>query len=680
MRKFALYHFIALLLMLVVLLPMDAQAEIQLNSLATIGEEIYALQDNSLAMYDQTIKEFRLIDRTVPNNFILADSPCGIYIFSTAQQLLIELNNKAPYEEINRWQIHLPNVFQDAMLYRVVVINNELYLLTSDFKSDSFRGLWGYNLNTNQEAFCPIPSVQDMTWAWGDTLVIYSTPLGQKGGLYSWRINEEIAMLAAAPGSRDVVPGGLAYHVTTQMVYFQADGAIMSYDGQSLRATGYIMKRLEEEYSSAAVTTNDEYLLFFTDGIMNSFPMYAETQTVLSIAGSFDNETFIESYCALNPTIAITYTQDDPYNERSFAEALINRSLSADMIITSTSSTLYQVLLQKGNVLPLNQQAQLIDLITCMYPTIVEKVTLDGKYFALPFLLEEETIGYDPQLFEELRLDIPSTVEELLQLCMNTTLPNEVCLMNYPLSPLSDQLLQQIIDISFAQGMSTNVDVTQRLLQLWEQFSKNQKTQIDNAEKALFIPSFRILSENPNMQSQYYNPLVLSSADGQSPVVHASMKVIMIYAGTTKAEECLDFISYCANNLEPISRIALFPEENTPIKNEELEHQIQVLKNELELIEEAIEKEGNQTLYQRRKEIAAQLYRLEVNPWKISPEDIAMYREVAKHFLFTSDLYRYDTKNLQFAQLRDKLRQHQLSADGFLQKYLEIIRMMHLEE
>ena len=97
MRKFALYHFIALLLMLVVLLPMDAQAEIQLNSLATIGEEIYALQDNSLAMYDQTIKEFRLIDRTVPNNFILADSPCGIYIFSTAQQLLIELKNKAHY-------------------------------------------------------------------------------------------------------------------------------------------------------------------------------------------------------------------------------------------------------------------------------------------------------------------------------------------------------------------------------------------------------------------------------------------------------------------------------------------------------------------------------------------------------------------------------------------------------
>ena len=109
------------------------------------------------------------------------------------------------------------------------------------------------------------------------------------------------------------MPGGLAYHVTTQMVYFQADGAIMSYDGQSLRSTGYIMKRLEEEYSSAAVTTNEEYLLFFTDGIMNSFPMYAETQTVLSIAGSFDNETFIESYCALNPTIAITYTQDDPF-------------------------------------------------------------------------------------------------------------------------------------------------------------------------------------------------------------------------------------------------------------------------------------------------------------------------------------------------------------------------------
>ena len=180
--------------------------------------------------------------------------------------------------------------------------------------------------------------------------------------------------------------------------------------------------------------------------------------------------------------------------------------------------------------------------------------------------------------------------------------------------------------------------------------------------------------------AERYRPLVLSLAADQPPIVHASLEVIMIYAGTSKGAECMDFMAFCAQNLPPESRIALIPTANEPVVREGLTQQVQALQDELHLLDEALEKGGDQeALLLQREELALRLQSLEADPWQISPADISAYREISPYFFFASDLCRYDTGNLQFYQLREKLRGHQISADQFLQQYQNVLRMMLLE-
>lgn len=155
----------------------------------------------------------------------------------------------------------------------------------------------------------------------------------------------------------------------------------------------------------------------------------------------------------------------------------------------------------------------------------------------------------------------------------------------------------------------------------------------------------------------------------------------MIYAGTQKTAECLDFMAFCAQNLTPESRIALIPDANEPVVKKELTQQLQVLQDELTLLDEALEQGGDQeALLLQREELLLRQQTLEADPWQISPTDIATYREVAHSFFFASDLCRYDTGNLQFYQLREKLRLHQLSPNQFLQQYQHVLEMMLMEK
>lgn len=683
MKKAMLDYLLATLMLLVLALwPAAALGETQLRSMATVGEQVYAVQQGELAVYDASLKAFVNTGREVPGNFILADSPEGLYLFSLTQQLLVALDEESPDQERDRWQVPLSGDIQAEDVDRAVVLDDTLYLLAADNTSDTFRGLWAYDLRAQQEVRCPIPSVLDATWAGEQGVVVYSAPLGQESALYIWRIHENAAMLASVQGGPIQAPCGLAYHAANQMIYFQVSGAVMAFDGHTLQAVGSTMGGFDGEPKTAAVTQDNAYWLSFDDWSTQSFPMFGENQTVLSIAGMLPNPAWIETYCTAHPDVALIYTPDNPHSEHAFAEALINRSLKADMIVTSTASTLYQTLIQKGYVLPLDGSAPLTEALSCMDPAARAQASWEGRYYALPVSLAEELMGYDAQLFEELGLTVPTTVEELLRLCLDTELPSDVCLMAQTVLDVSDVLLKQVMDIGFAKGADADLQTMRELLGLWEQFSlRQQQSQPPAGERALFAPMYCLLSENILVDSERYRPLMLSAAADQPPIVHASMEVIMIYAGTQKAEACQDFMVFCAQNLAPESRIALIPDENEPVAREGLAEQLQALQDELSLVDKALEQGGDQeNLLLQREELALRQQALEDDPWQISPADIATYREVAQSFFFASDLCRYDTNNLQFYQLREKLRQHQISPDQFLQQYQNVLNMMLLEQ
>lgn len=93
--------------------------------------------------------------------------------------------------------------------------------------------------------------------------------------------------------------------------------------------------------------------------------------------------------------MAVAVSPELPSQEDAFAQALVNRTLEADIIITSTASELYGPLLEKGYVLPLDGDSRCAGAVDSMYPAIQDQVTRDGHRLALPLGLSMETMWYN---------------------------------------------------------------------------------------------------------------------------------------------------------------------------------------------------------------------------------------------------------------------------------------------
>ena len=677
MRRGALVFTMVFLLALLLGVMGGAAAEASCASLATAAGEVYALQSGGLALYDPAAGGFQPLDCAISSEFVLADSPEGLYLFSSAQQLLVQLDTAAPYGEINRWQLTQFPSSGDTMVYRAAVVDGGLYLLVSDYASDSFRGIWAWDLQANRRVACPIASVADLCCGWDGGLVVYSAPLGGEGALYSWSIHDGAAALHSAPGSMGILPGGLACDPAAQRVYLWADGGVMAFDGSSMQEIASMADDEEAELITAALTSDGQYWVRYSDWTLQTLSLSQQVQAVLRIAGHFPDSALVEAYAAAHPDVLIRYTQDDPYAHSTFAQTVLNRTLEADMIVTSTSSTLYRALVEKGYVLALDSSADIAACIDGMYPAVAEQVMWEGQRFALPLSLSVETMGYHAALLDELGLEAPTTVEELMDLCAGAALPPDTALLQDSLHSLSDVLLQQIMDLVLSPGTEEALAAAQPLLEKWERLENAGSIPPSESSRALFTSAYRGFLGIDAMGQEQIKPLLLAPADGQEPVAPASMEVVLIYAGTSQAERCLDFVAFCAQNLDAATQIALMPACNDPVPLAGLEEQTAALEGQLaEMDEQLAEQPDNEALRLQREETALALQALQDQPWEISSQHIAEYREVAAHLSFMQSQWRFDTDDLQVYQLRERLRDHQIDASTFLQKYQELRWMM----
>lgn len=148
------------------------------------GSQVFALQRGELLRYDNAGGDFVPAGLSpVPGN-MLADSLEGLYLFSCQEQTLTQLETAAPYGAMATWKVD-PLPFTADEIYRAVVAEGVLYLLTAQETAFPFRGVWSYELATGQQEDCPAPATADMTCGEGGQLLLYSAPLGQEGGLYA---------------------------------------------------------------------------------------------------------------------------------------------------------------------------------------------------------------------------------------------------------------------------------------------------------------------------------------------------------------------------------------------------------------------------------------------------------------------------------------------------------------
>ncbi len=146
-----------------------AQEPASCGSVGMAGGQVFVLQRGELLRYDNAGGEFVPAGLSpVPGN-MLADSLEGLYLFSCQEQTLTQLETAAPYGAMATWKVD-PLPFTADEIYRAVVAEGVLYLLTAQETAFPFRGVWAYELATGQQEDCPVPATADMTCGEGGQL------------------------------------------------------------------------------------------------------------------------------------------------------------------------------------------------------------------------------------------------------------------------------------------------------------------------------------------------------------------------------------------------------------------------------------------------------------------------------------------------------------------------------
>jgi glucose/mannose transport system substrate-binding protein len=71
-----------------------------------------------------------------------------------------------------------------------------------------------------------------------------------------------------------------------------------------------------------------------------------------------------------------------------------------------------------GSVTPLTELFEELGLMEAVVPEVIENVTIDGEIYSMPVNIHRENaVHYNKKVFEDLGLEIPKTLEELLATC-----------------------------------------------------------------------------------------------------------------------------------------------------------------------------------------------------------------------------------------------------------------------
>ncbi|MEG2718766.1 MAG: hypothetical protein RSA55_04415, partial [Clostridia bacterium] len=101
-----------------------------------------------------------------------------------------------------------------------------------------------------------------------------------------------------------------------------------------------------------------------------------------------------------------------------------------------------------------------------------------------------------------------------------------------------------------------------------------------------------------------------------------------------KQETAGRFISFCAQNMDTTTKYMLNPNLNEPVSNPSYETRLETLKAELQTLKSKLSDADESQTATLRDEIAQKETMTEnfgSNEWAISPESIAVYREVAQN-------------------------------------------------
>lgn len=480
---------------------------------------------------------------------------------------------------------------------------------------------------------------------------------------------ESLTSLGALPCDGWSAPAGIAYDEARGMIYYELGGSVwrmaVSEDGLG-EPQEFGDMPLDVYTDSSAVVLGDLYILASYDGVVGrdvtAEKMPDEKLRIVNRAYINEIKTAYYDFTDAHPEYMVSIS--DSTSTDTLLQDMMNRSPDVDIYTLSLTDSAFTALMNRGFLAELSGSETLTAEVGAMYDSIKNAVMKDGELYAVPMYLYANCLTINKKLLTEklgyTEEQLPQNWAEVFGLLSDLAATHK--LEEYPeVSLLGPGYIESDVKSNFFAMMMNSYyvwldadeanltragDVLEGLCEAFEAIDWSAfglPTEYEENGEWEYVEE-NILFSNDNVQPGYYRsesfePLLLSIADGEPPMISTEISVAFVNPFSTHREAAIEYLELTFSKIDKTTRIALMPGENEPILSPWYEENLKyydetIADYEAQLADEKLDEENRDMLEQSLADMKQWREEYEKKgQWQVSAEDIERYREYAQYLV-----------------------------------------------
>ena len=480
---------------------------------------------------------------------------------------------------------------------------------------------------------------------------------------------ESLTSLGALPCDGWSAPAGIAYDEARGMIYYELGGSVwrmaVSEDGLG-EPQEFGDMPLDVYTDSSAVVLGDLYILASYDGVVGrdvtAEKMPDEKLRIVNRAYINEIKTAYYDFTDAHPEYMVSIS--DSTSTDTLLQDMMNRSPDVDIYTLSLTDSAFNALMNRGFLAELSGSEMLTAEVGAMYDSIKNAVMKDGELYAVPMYLYANCLTINEKLLTEklgyTEEQLPQNWAEVFGLLSDLAATHK--LEEYPeVSLLGPGYIESDVKSNFFTMMMSSYyvwldadeanltragGVLEGLCEAFEAIDWSAfglPTEYEENGEWEYVEE-NILFSNDNVQPGYYRsesfePLLLSIADGEPPMISTEISVAFVNPFSTHREAAIEYLELTFSKIDKTTRIALMPGENEPILSPWYEENLKyydetIADYEAQLADEKLDEENRDMLEQSLADMKQWREEYEKKgQWQVSAEDIERYREYAQYLV-----------------------------------------------
>lgn len=556
------------------------------------------------------------------------------------------------------------------MLY--LLYNVETASAGFTFSDSGVQTLIGIELSTGRRMLnADVESIDSIVAANGEAIILARREAEQVSLV--WYENGNIAPVISISAENGAFPCGFAFSAGEFAVYYLSGVRVNRIDLASGKTSFYAVSPIA---APERLLIGDGLYACSRSEIARVSPDSGESAGKLTVSGAPE---LAQAFQLAHPEIEVSSVS---MSDSEITDALLTGAGIPDVFVLNTrDSALVQAIRDRGYYLAQSGETAL-NFVQKLHPDIAAAAQSGAEIFALPVGIHiYSSLGINESAWNALNLgEKPANWADFLSF-LNTW--REIA-DAHPALALFDSAIPggrlnpvATFESAFSRGLMDEETLV-RLLKANESVNWDDlETKLhEDAQEALFTQM--LICDATETGITQFSPMPLAFSAGDTAICSASLDLLI---GNPKPENeaaARLFCEFAIQNLSPIARVQMMPDENTPLRPDDFAEQTSALQAEIDSLKAALEQasEADQPPLRDSLDRAQQSYdALNSNVYSASERSIALYRAQTQRIEIRYADALNDSDRQFLSDLRAKYESHQITAEVYAKSLAQRIEM-----